>query len=110
MERTQQLTLMKEWHEKLRLDFCSARVTDDELCDAIRLVRDKLNYVSDPHTAVAMAAAMKVGYAYTEVLSTEEMLPVVIVATASPCKFQEQMTVALGIDGWESWKKHSSFC
>jgi len=92
MERTQQLTLETDWHERLKLDFCSARVTDDEMINALRRVHEKLNYVADPHTAVAMAAAMKVGHAFTEVLSAEEMMPVVILATASPCKFQEQMT------------------
>ncbi|KAL3765682.1 hypothetical protein ACHAW5_006362 [Stephanodiscus triporus] len=106
MERTQQLTLEKEWHERLKLDFCSARVTDDEMCEALRRVRARLNYIADPHTAVAMAAAMIIGYAFTEVSSAEEMMPVVILATASPCKFQEQMTVALGQDEWISWKEH----
>lgn len=107
MERTQQLTLETDWHERLKLDFCSARVTDDEMINALRRVHEKLNYVADPHTAVAMAAAMKVGHAFTEVLSAEEMMPVVILATASPCKFQEQMTMALGHDGWISWKERN---
>jgi threonine synthase len=106
MERTQQLTLEKEWHERLKLDFCSARVTDDEMCKALRRVRARLNYIADPHTAVAMAAAMIIGYAFTEVSSAEEIMPVVILATASPCKFQEQMTVALGQDEWILWKEH----
>ena len=103
MESTQQLTIEKEWHEKLKLDFCSARVTDDQLCEALRLVSDKLDYVSDPHTAVAMSAALQLGYEFIE-MSLEGMMPVVIVATASPCKFQEQMTVALGVEGWKSWE------
>jgi threonine synthase len=105
MGRTQQLTLETEWHERLKLDFCSARVTDDDMISALRRVHKRLNYIADPHTAVAMAAAMKVGRGFTEV--AEEMMPVVILATASPCKFQEQMTVALGEDGWISWKEHN---
>ncbi len=107
MERTQQLTLGTEWHTRLKEDFCSARVTDDEMIDALCRVHARLNYVADPHTAVALAAAMKMGYTFTEIASTDEMIPVVVLATASPCKFQEQMTVALGLEGWESWKEQS---
>jgi threonine synthase len=94
MERTQQLTLEIDWHKRLKLDFCSARVTNDEMINALCLVHERLNYVADPHTAVAMVAAIKIGHAFTEVLSAEEIMPVVILATALPCKFQEQMTVA----------------
>ena len=104
MERTQQLTLEKEWHEILQLDFCSARVTDDELCEALRLVNERLDYVSDPHTAVAMAAALQTGHEFIEI-SPQCMMPVVIVATASPCKFEEQMMVALGVKGWKTWEE-----
>jgi threonine synthase len=107
MERTQKLTLETKWHDRLKEDFCSARVTDDEMIDTLCRVYTKLNYVADPHSAVAMAAAIKVGYTFTEIASAKETMPVVILATASPCKFREQMTVALGLDGWESWKAQS---
>lgn len=107
MESTQNLTLETEWHDRLKEDFRSARVTDDEMIDTICRIHARLNYVAEPHTAVAMAAAIKVGYTFTEIAPAEKMMPVVILATASPCKFQEQMTVALGLEGWESWKEHS---
>ena len=101
MERTHQLTLEKEWLERLQNDFCSARVTDDEMCSALRKVQSSLNYVADPHTAVAMAAAEMLGYDFTtEEEAQNKMKSMVLVATASPCKFQHAVEVALGEDGW----------
>ena len=107
MERTQQLTLERQWLESLQEDFWSARVTDDEMCNSLRKVHDKLNYVADPHTAVAMACAEKLGYDFTEEVSEGEMIPMVLVSTASPCKFQHAVEVALGKDGWKQWEDSS---
>jgi threonine synthase len=103
MEQTHQLTLEPDWQARFRLDFDSASVTDDEMCHALRTGSATLNYVADPHTAVAMAAAEKIGYKFTTDSSGGQMIPMVIIATASPCKFQEAVTVALGQDGWNSW-------
>ena len=105
MDKTQKLTLQAEWLAKLQTDFCSARVTDEEMCEVLRKANNKLNYVADPHTSVAMAAAEKLGYAFTE--KSKKSMPVVILATASPCKFQEAVTTALGKDGWDNWQKLS---
>lgn len=109
MEQTQQLTLEGTWLATLKQDFCSARVTDNEMCNALREVYASLTNVADPHTAVAMAAAAKLGYSITEKSSLDEKssLPLVIVATASPCKFEDTLTVALGQDGWKQWERHS---
>lgn len=104
MEQTHQLTLEPEWQKRFRLDFDSASITDDEMCHALLAGSEMLNYVADPHTAVAMAAAEKLGYSFLAEPSEGQMIPMVIIATASPCKFQEAVTVALGIDGWNSWK------
>eukprot|EP00579_Thalassiosira_antarctica_P006959 CAMPEP_0201880008 /NCGR_PEP_ID=MMETSP0902-20130614/10741_1 /ASSEMBLY_ACC=CAM_ASM_000551 /TAXON_ID=420261 /ORGANISM="Thalassiosira antarctica, Strain CCMP982" /LENGTH=507 /DNA_ID=CAMNT_0048407969 /DNA_START=66 /DNA_END=1589 /DNA_ORIENTATION=+ len=108
MEQTQQLTLDTKWLARLKKDFRSARVTDDEMCSALRQAHATLSYVADPHTAVAMAAAEKLGYVFTtETSSEEEMMPMAILATASPCKFQEAVTVALGEVGWKRWEEDS---
>ena len=96
MEQTQQLTLERQWLEKLQEDFCSAHVTDDEMCNSLRKVHDKLNYVADPHTAVAMACAEKLGYDFTEEMSEGKMIPMVFVSTASPCKFQHAVVAKMG--------------
>ncbi|KAL7532522.1 hypothetical protein ACHAXR_004678 [Thalassiosira sp. AJA248-18] len=107
MDQTQQLTLEARWLAQLKKDFRSARVTDDEMCNALRQVHDTLYYLADPHTAVAMAAAEKLGYAFTDKSSVEEMIPMVILATASPCKFQEVVTVVLGEEGWKEWEEYN---
>eukprot|EP00584_Thalassiosira_punctigera_P007741 CAMPEP_0172530904 /NCGR_PEP_ID=MMETSP1067-20121228/4506_1 /TAXON_ID=265564 ORGANISM="Thalassiosira punctigera, Strain Tpunct2005C2" /NCGR_SAMPLE_ID=MMETSP1067 /ASSEMBLY_ACC=CAM_ASM_000444 /LENGTH=456 /DNA_ID=CAMNT_0013315209 /DNA_START=17 /DNA_END=1384 /DNA_ORIENTATION=+ len=104
MEQSGQLTLNAQDLTRLKNDFRSARVTDDEMCSALRRAHAMLNYVADPHTAVAMAAAEKLGYAFhTENLLSGKSVEMVILATASPCKFQETVTVALGKEGWEQW-------
>ena len=110
MEETQQLTLENEWLSRLQNDFCSARVTDDEMCYALRKVYGTLKYVADPHTAVAMAAAEKLGYEFTRDPTEDndnDMIPMVLIATASPCKFQHAVEVALGKDGWKEWEEKS---
>ena len=108
MEQTQQLTLDTKWLARLKKDFRSARVTDDEMCTALRQAHATLSYVADPHTAIAMAAAEKLGYVFTtETSPEEEMMPMAILATASPCKFQEVVTVALGEVGWKRWEEDS---
>lgn len=62
------------------------------MCQTLLEVRDEYGYVADPHTAVALAAAKKLGYFGNGGLCA-------ILATASPCKFEESVTAALGVDG-----------
>ncbi|KAL9181169.1 hypothetical protein ACHAXT_009974 [Thalassiosira profunda] len=107
MERTQQLTLEATWLEKLKADFRSARVTDDEMCSALRQVQRELHYVADPHTAVAIASAQKLGYDLTAEAAAKNGTQVVILATASPCKFEKVVTLALGEQGWKEWEANS---
>lgn len=91
VDQTAKLDLDSSWVEKLLLTFDSARVTDDEMCDTMRKVLDKFNYFADPHTSVTLAAS-DVG------------LPTAVLATASPCKFEESVTVALG-GSWRDCKE-----
>merc|ERR1712007_269641 len=80
------------------------------MCNALRKVYDTLKYVSDPHTAVAMAAAEKLGYDFTRDPTEDNnngMISLVIIATASPCKFRHAVEVALGKDGWKDWEENS---
>jgi threonine synthase len=105
MDKTQKLTLDSSWLAKLQEDFQSARITDEETCNALKLTHDTFDYVVDPHTAVALAAADKLGYPVFRTNTKGSKNPVVILATASPCKFQEAVTVALGQDGWEKYRQ-----
>jgi threonine synthase len=99
VEKTSKLDLDPSWLARLQCHFRAARVTDEEMCGAIRMVREKYGYTVDPHTACAVAAAESLGYA----LSASRERPVAILSTASPCKFQESVTVALGEDGWKNY-------
>ena len=65
MDATSQLDIEKRWLDKLQDEFASARITDDEMCFATQRAKDKLNYIIDPHTAVAFAAADKLGIVTT---------------------------------------------
>jgi len=113
VDSTNKLDLDKTWHEKLRQEFRSARITDEEMCNAMKRARDELSFFADPHTSVALSAAEKLGYRLFQPLGDEEessigTAPVVaIMATASPCKFEETVTVALGKDGWDDYFEKS---
>ncbi len=121
MDETRQLTLDMQWLKRLQQDFRSASITDDEMCDALRDTYESSheNYLCDPHTALAIAAAKKLGCLcindssdrgetqHADQLTAHQLRKVVIIATASPCKFEEAVTIALGKESWAKWK--SSF-
>lgn len=105
-----------KWLEQLQEGFSSARVTDDELCETIRQMHGTCGYWADPHTGVALCAAKKLGYAVlpdTDDKKTRKdtavFVPsrqydaVAIVSTASPCKFEEAMVIALGELRWKEY-------
>lgn len=100
MEETNKLTLEGVWLKKLQTDFSSARITDEEMCKTLREVYDKFKYLVDPHTAVAIAAGAKNGY---HLHHNTSGLPFAILSTASPCKFDESVTAALGKEFWERY-------
>lgn len=66
--------------------FLAETVTDTETIKTIKHVYKKYNYILDPHTAVAWAATEKLGIKNP-----------VIVATASPIKFADEIEKATGI-------------
>ena len=87
------------WLAKLQTEFRSARVTDDELCVVTREILNDFDYWADPHTGVAFAAAIHWGY-FQQQKEPENSAVVVIMATASPCKFQAAMTATVGEEKW----------
>ena len=101
MDATAKLDIEEAWLKLLQKDFKSARITDDEMCAAINMVYDEFKYFVDPHTAVAVAAGVKLGYDLAS--SHENVNSYAILSTASPCKFQESMTEAIGSDGWKKY-------
>ena len=100
MEDTQKLDLSDSWLEQLQQDFSSARITDDEMCKAMRNIHAEFDYFIDPHTAIAVAAAEKLGY---NLDTASKDSTYAILSTASPCKFQESVTTAMGEEGWNKY-------
>lgn len=85
-------TLHPSVHKVLSETFGSACISDDEMKDALRKTYQDHGYLSDPHTAVALAGVDKLGL---------RGQPIVLMATASPCKFQETVVDAVGEDVWD---------
>lgn len=101
VDKTSKLDLDASWLARLQEEFSAARVTDDEMCETTRKVKDAYGYTVDPHTAVALAAAEMLGFDLSS--NAQRDSPVAILSTASPCKFQESVTVAVGEDGWKDY-------
>ncbi len=72
--------------KRIQRDFLSATVDDPGTMEQISNFYHKTGYILDPHTAVGVAAALKVGVD----------VPLVCLATAHPAKFPEAITKAIG--------------
>jgi len=105
VDTTAKLDLDQAWLEKLQSEFRSERVTDEAMCETMRKVVANFGYYSDPHTAVGLVAAESLGFKIANENDRPKTNPVALLATASPCKFQESVTVALGKGGWETYEK-----
>ena len=75
--------------EKIEEDsgFTSGRSTHQDRIETIRLVKKKYGEVIDPHTADAMKIALRV---------REARIPMIVLETALPVKFDETIVEALG--------------
>jgi len=76
---------------KLFDGFEGETVTQEETLQEMRRMRAECGYVLDPHTAVATAAARKLGY-------PKAGRNLVVAATATPYKFPETCKTAFGAD------------
>lgn len=72
--------------KRIQRDFIAATIDDPATLEQIATFYQKTGYVLDPHTAVGVAAAMKLGAG----------APCVCLATAHPAKFPEAITRAIG--------------
>jgi len=103
-ERSGQLTLPATWLTKMQEEFSSSRVDDETMCAAVRAAVEQHGYLADPHTAVALAAAWRL---YGE--GNTSKVPAVVMATASPCKFQVAITEAVGAARWSAYLASTDF-
>lgn len=104
MEATSKLDLDSTWLERLQETFSSAKVTDHEMCECMKKVKSVYDYFIDPHTSVAISAAEKLGYCLEGENEVGSSM-FAILATASPCKFEESVTTAIGIEGWNEYQR-----
>ena len=89
--RTRKLELPAPVLAELRARYSAFASNDDETRAAIKAVYRLTGRIIDPHTAVGVAAAMKMGQNNQQPRS-----PVVILSTAHPAKFPQAVTEAIG--------------
>jgi threonine synthase len=85
--RSRKLALPQPVLEKLRARYSAFASNDDETRAAIARVYKETGRIIDPHTAVGVAATMKMWSAPS---------PVVVLSTAHPAKFPDAVTEAIG--------------
>ncbi|OGQ91408.1 MAG: threonine synthase, partial [Deltaproteobacteria bacterium RIFOXYC2_FULL_48_10] len=73
--------------ERVRADFASRSVNEEETKDTIRDFYQQHDYVLDPHTAVGVKAGLT---------AREPGVPMICLATAHPAKFGEAVRRAIG--------------
>ena len=73
--------------KKIRKDFLSASINENEVLKIIKEVHTKYDIVLDPHSAIGFGALRKVSIDGNNV----------ILATAHPCKFPEAIDKSIGI-------------
>jgi len=103
MEATGRLTLSTDLHAVLAQGMGSCRVPDDEMLATMRRAWELHGYLTDPHTAVALAAVRR-WYGMTDKLTFppgKQEVPLVALSTAHAAKFEEAMRRGLGDAFWE---------
>lgn len=113
MTATSKIDLGCDWLSKLQETFSSARVTDEQMCAALQQVYHQCQYLADPHTAVGLSAAQQLGYwpCGAEHCTDQDNSHCVtaLLATASPCKFEHAVSVAVGDVAWQQYRDSSLF-
>ncbi len=74
--------------EAIRADFDAGRTDEAQTAETIARVRREAGYLLDPHTAVAVSVAERVGH--------DRHVPQVVLATAHPAKFPDAVERASG--------------
>ncbi|WP_022854294.1 threonine synthase [Thermodesulfatator atlanticus] len=80
------LSFSEEDLAKVRKDFLSASINQEETLSMIASFYQETGYILDPHTAVGVAAGLKF----------KDQRPMICLATAHPAKFPEPVKKAIG--------------
>mmetsp|Transcript_9224 Transcript_9224/g.16255 ORF Transcript_9224/g.16255 Transcript_9224/m.16255 type:complete len:515 (+) Transcript_9224:87-1631(+) len=103
MDRSGFFTLPSPWLQQMQAIFSSARVDDAAMCAATKRASEKHGYLPCPHTAVALGALWSACHAVSPPTAT------VVLATASPCKFEASVTEAVGSETWKKYQDGPTF-
>ena len=109
-ERMQELAEKKEYsitaQEKAKLDkdFFAGFAREDDVIEAMYEIFDEFGYAMDTHTGVALAVYMQY-YEWREKQIEKDDSPIVVLSTANPYKFPQDVLYALsGNDVKDSFK------
>ena len=104
LSKTGRYALSTEEHDRLKQEFFAGCTSEDETVECIYDFFEDYGYPMDTHTGVAMSVAQK----YEETVKgipMSEGRPIVVVSTASPYKFPQDVLYALtGNDVKDSFK------
>lgn len=78
--------------EAMRADITAVSLSDDDIAETITAAIEAAAYVADPHTAVALGAAVQA----MDCGETDPSIPMVVLATAHPAKSLQTMTAITG--------------
>ena len=109
-QRMKDLATKKEYYitteEKTKLDeeFFAGFAKEDDVIEAMYEIFDEFGYAMDTHTGVALAVYMQFAE-WREKQNTKDKSPIVVLATANPYKFPQDVLYALsGNDVKDSFK------
>ena len=85
-KETGKLTLSGDLLEFAQSEMLAERASQEEILETIKKVHQETGYILDPHTAVGVCAAEKIG----------ELENTVCLATAHPAKFSDAVETAIG--------------
>ncbi|MDC1033131.1 threonine synthase [Candidatus Pelagibacter sp.] len=80
-------SINKENLNKIKINFLSSQINEEEVLNTIKTVYEKFNIILDPHSAIGYAAFDKVDLKGNNV----------VLATAHPCKFPDAVEKAINI-------------
>src|SRR4051795_3924946 len=88
LAQSRQFTISERALSDIRSRFTAERADEDETAATIRSVQREAGYLTDPHTAVALAVAEKE--------TRDRSIPMVVLSTAHPAKFPDAVKAASG--------------
>ena len=104
LEEKKEYSITAEEKAKLDEEFFAGFAREDDVVEAMYEIFDEFGYAMDTHTGVALAVYMQY-YEWREKQTEKDESPIVVLATANPYKFPQDVLYALsGNDVKDSFK------